>query len=299
MSEATAAPSALDGLRREPRSPLSDAARRLVRTPVGAVSLAAILLLMIAAALSPVATPHDPFLIADRPFLRPSFTHWMGTDSIGRDLFSRVLIGARISLYVGVVAVVAGTLSGSFVGLISGFAGGKLDLVVQRVVDSMVSIPALVLALVIVSVFGPGTTNGLLAIALVIAPNNSRVIRGAVLSVKENVYIEAASATGASPWRVMLRHVLPNVTAPILILVSASLGAAILIEAALSFFSLGTQPPDPSWGYMLSKDGRAFMERAPWLAIFPGLAISITVLAFNLLGDVIRDVLDPRLRGTR
>jgi peptide/nickel transport system permease protein len=167
------------------------------------------------------------------------------------------------------------------------------------VVDAFQSFPGLVLAMALVSLIGASTTNGMIAIAIVLAPNTSRVIRGAVLSVKQNMYVEAARSIGAGTPRLMLRHVLPNVTAPILILASASLGSAILIEAALSFLGLGTQPPEPSWGLMLSGSGRDYMEIAPWMAIAPGLAISLTVLAFNLLGDTVRDVLDPRLRGSR
>ena len=188
---------------------------------------------------------------------------------------------------------------GCSLGLVSGFVGGYFDLFTQRVVDAMLAFPGLVLAMALVAVLGPSTTNGLLAIAVVIIPGNSRVIRSAVLSVKESTFVEAARATGAGPTRVLLRHILPQVVAPILILVSAILGGAILIETALSFLGLGTQPPNPSWGLMLSGSGREYMEQAPWLAIFPGLAISITVLAFNMLGDVIRDVLDPRLRGSQ
>ena len=203
-----------------------------------------------------------------------------------------------MSLKVGFLATIFGSLIGAALGLISGFAGGVFDLVMQRVVDAMLSIPGLVLALFFVSVFSPGVETGIAAIIIIIIPFNSRVIRSAVLATKENVYIEAAEVIGAAPARVMLRHILPNVVAPILIMVSTVLGAAILIEAGLAFLGMGAQPPEPSWGLMLSLRGRQFMELAPWLAIFPAVAISTTVLAFNLLGDVIRDVLDPRLRGS-
>ena len=168
----------------------------------------------------------------------------------------------------------------------------------QRIVDAMLAIPGLVLALIFAAVFTPGVTTGIFAIILIIIPFNARVIRSAVLAVKENVYVEAARVIGAGPSRIMLRHILPNVVAPILIMISTVLGAAILIEAGLAFLGMGAQDPEPSWGLMLSGRGRQFMELAPWLAIFPAFAIMVTVLAFNLLGDVIRDVLDPRLRGT-
>ncbi len=280
------------------RHPAVDATLKIMRSPVGAVSGALIILLVAVALLAPYITPFDPQAISRDKFVAPGAEHLLGTDGIGRDILTRVMYGARISLYVGFLTVGFGTLAGTFVGLVSGFAGGWVDLSIQRVVDAIQSFPAILLAMSIVSVIGPSTTNGVLAIALVVAVNNSRVVRGAVMSVKENTYIEAARAIGASPTRVLARHILPNVVAPILILVSAGFGAAILIEGALSFLGLATQPPDASWGLMLSR-GRESIETSPWLALFPGMAIAITVLSFNLLGDVVRDVLDPRLRGSR
>ena len=277
---------------------LLDAVLRVLRKPVGAGSAAVIALLVSAAVLAPVVAPYDPIAISIDIFKPPGAGHLFGTDDLGRDLFSRIVHGARISLYVGLLAVGLGSLGGALVGLVSGFAGGWVDMVIQRVVDAVLAFPGIVLAMSLVAVLGTSTTNALLAIAIIIIPFQSRVVRGAVLAVKQNVYIEAARTIGESPQRIMFRHVLPNVVAPILILISASLGNAILIEAGLSFLGLSTQPPDPSWGLMLSGTGRRYMEEAPWLAIFPGLAIAITVLAFNLLGDVVRDVLDPRLRGS-
>ena len=200
------------------------------------------------------------------------------------------------SLWVGLLAVGIGTVAGTIVGLMSGYWEGWLDLVLQRVMDALMAIPALILALAIVSVLTPSTTNAMLAIAVVIIPGNSRIVRGAVLSAKQNPYVEAAQALGCRHRRILISHILPNVTAPILIIASIWLGNAILIEASLSFLGLGTQPPTPSWGLMLSSTGRAFMEQAPWLAIFPGLAISLAVLAFNLFGDALRDAWDPKLR---
>ncbi len=277
---------------------LLDASIRVLKKPIGLVSAFAIGVLVVAALAAPYVAPFDPIAISIETFQSPNSTYFFGTDDLGRDMFSRILHGSRISLYVGFLAVCLGSLGGALVGLISGFAGGWIDMVIQRVVDAVLAFPGIVLAMSLVAVLGTSTTNALLAIAIVIIPFQSRVVRGAVLSVKQNVYVEAAEAVGASPQRIMFRHVLPNVVAPILILISASLGNAILIEAGLSFLGLSTQPPEPSWGLMLSGTGRRYMEEAPWLAIFPGLAIAITVLAFNLLGDVIRDVLDPRLRGT-
>ena len=277
---------------------LLDASIRVLKKPVGLASALVIGVLVAAALLAPYVAPFDPIAISIETFQAPNTTYFFGTDDLGRDMFSRILHGSRISLYVGFLAVCLGSLGGALVGLVSGFAGGWIDMVIQRIVDAVLAFPGIVLAMSLVAVLGTSTTNALLAIAIVIIPFQSRVVRGAVLSVKQNVYIEAAQTIGATPQRIMFRHVLPNVVAPILILISASLGNAILIEAGLSFLGLSTQPPEPSWGLMLSGTGRRYMEEAPWLAIFPGLAIAITVLAFNLLGDVIRDVLDPRLRGT-
>ena len=275
-----------------------DSTVRVLRKPVGAASAFVIAVLALSALSAPYVSPYDPIGISIDTFQAPSSTHFFGTDDLGRDMFSRILHGSRISLYVGFLAVALGSLGGALVGLVSGFAGGWVDMVIQRIVDAVLAFPGIVLAMSLVAVLGTSTTNALLAIAIIIIPFQSRVVRGAVLSVKQNVYVEAAVTIGASPQRVMIRHVLPNVVAPILILISASLGNAILIEAGLSFLGLSTQPPEPSWGLMLSGTGRRYMEEAPWLAIFPGLAIALTVLAFNLLGDVVRDVLDPRLRGT-
>ena len=281
------------------RHPVLDTISRIARNPVGLVSAIILLLIVFAAITADWITPYHRFETSFQPLEGPTFAHPLGTDEIGRDQFTRIIYGSRMSIYVGLVSVVAGTLTGSLVGLISGFLGGAVDLVVQRVVDSMLALPGIVLIMALVSVIGASTTNALLGISIIIAPATSRVVRSAVLSVKQNVYIEAAVVLGASNVRVMFRHVLPNIVAPILILASALLGSAILIEASLSFLGLATQPPNPSWGLMLATSGRTFMEVAPWLAIFPGLAISVTVFAFNMFGDVIRDVLDPRLRGTQ
>jgi peptide/nickel transport system permease protein len=212
-------------------------------------------------------------------------------------VLSRIIHGARISLWVGLLAVGIGTAAGMVIGLACGYWEGRLDMLLQRVMDAMQSIPGLVLALAIVSVLKPSTTNAMLAIAMVIIPGNSRIVRGAVMSAKQNRYVEAAEAIGCRQPRVLLVHILPNVTAPILVIASIWLGNAILIEATLSFLGVGTQPPTPSWGLMLSSTGRAFMEQAPWLAIFPGLAISLAVLGFNLFGDTLRDAWDPKLKG--
>ena len=269
----------------------------LRRKPLGAASGALIVLLVLTAVFADVLAPYDP--LETHPEIRlaaPSGVHLFGTDDIGRDVLSRIIYGSRISLWVGLLAVGIGTVAGMLIGLACGYFEGRLDLALQRLMDAIQAIPGLILALAIVSVLTPNTTNAMIAIAIVIVPGNSRIVRGAVLSAKQNRYVEAAQALGCRHLAILGRHILPNVTAPILIIASIWLGNAILIEATLSFLGVGTQPPTPSWGLMLSSTGRAFMEQAPWLAIFPGLAISLAVLAFNLFGDTLRDAWDPKLR---
>ena len=268
------------------------------RKPLGAASAALIALIVLTAIFADVLAPYDP--LAAQPEIRlspPSWEHPFGTDDIGRDVFSRIIYGSRISLWVGLLAVGIGTVAGMIIGLLCGYCEGRTDLLLQRIMDGIQAIPGLVLALAIVSVLTPNTTNAMLAIAMVIIPGNSRIVRGAVLAAKQNRYVEAAQAIGCRHPRIILSHILPNVTAPILVVASIWLGNAILIEASLSFLGVGTQPPTPSWGLMLSSSGRAFMEQAPWLALFPGLAISLAVLGFNLFGDTLRDAWDPKLRG--
>ena len=267
------------------------------KKPLGMASALLLIVLVLTAIFADVLAPYDP--LEARPEIRlqaPSRAHPFGTDDIGRDVLSRVVYGSRISLWVGLLAVGIGTFAGMIIGLACGYWEGRLDIVLQRVMDAIQAIPGLVLALAIVSVLRPSTTNAMLAIAVVIVPGNSRIVRGAVLSAKQNRYVEAAQALGCRQLKIVLTHILPNVTAPILVIASIWLGNAILIEASLSFLGLGTQPPIPSWGLMLSSTGRAFMEQAPWLAIFPGLAISLAVFGFNLFGDTLRDAWDPKLR---
>ena len=299
MAERTLDTGAARQFASEARHPAVDAFIRIVRNPIGGGSAIVLAVVIGAALLAWADLVGDPFLSAGGRLESPNSTYPFGTDHIGRDVLARVLHGAVISLYVGFLATGLAGGIGSFSGLLSGFAGGWFDLAMQRVVDAMLAIPGLVLALFFAAVFDPSTETGVLAITIAITPAVSRVIRSAVLAAKENVYVEAARTIGATPLRIMVRHVLPNVMAPILIMMSTLLGAAILIEAGLAFLGMGAQPPEPSWGLMLSGPGRQYMEVAPWLAIFPAAAISVTVLAFNLLGDRIRDVLDPRLRGSR
>jgi ABC-type dipeptide/oligopeptide/nickel transport system permease subunit len=257
-----------------------------------------ILTVIVMAVFAEQIAPFDPLEshAADR-LQSPNSEYLLGTDQLGRDVLSRIIYGARISLLVGLVSVAIATVCGAIVGLLSGYFGGTLDIVVQRIVDAFQAFPGLILALALMSVFGSGIVQVTVAIAIVIAPSQSRVVRSAVLGMKENQYMEAARAIGANDLRLVLWHVLPNVTAPILILASTTLGLAILIEGGLSFLGLGTPPPTPSWGGMLSGSSRVYMERAPTLSLFPGIAITATVLAFNLFGDTLRDIWDPRLRG--
>jgi len=272
------------------------------RKPLGAISAVILCGLIATAVLAPFIAPYDPyyFNLNERGLpirLHPPDAKFLfGTDTHGRDVLSRIIYGARVSLIVGFLSVAIGTLAGTLIGLVSGYWEGSIDQALQRLVDTLMAFPGIVLALAVLSVFGQSLLNIILVIGLVIAPGASRVVRGTVLSVKHNTYVDAARAAGASSWRIILRHILPNVFAPILIIASVWLGNAIVIEAALSFLGLGTPPPTPTWGGMLSGEGRRSLETAPYLAIFPGLAISIVVLAFNMFGDAVRDLLDPRLR---
>jgi peptide/nickel transport system permease protein len=272
------------------------------RKPLGAVSAVVILGLLAVALLAPLLAPRDPYALnLDERGLPirmqgPTAAFPLGTDPLGRDVLSRIVYGARVSLIVGFASVLIGTGLGTVLGLVSGYWEGRLDYVIQRGVDTAMAIPGIVLALAVMSVLGQSLTNIVLVIALVIAPGASRVVRGTVLAVKQATFVDAAQALGASPGRIVSRHVLPNVFAPILVIATVWLGNAIVIEAALSFLGLGTPPPTPTWGAMLSGEGRRNLETAPYLAIFPGVAISVVVLAFNMLGDALRDLLDPRLR---
>jgi ABC-type dipeptide/oligopeptide/nickel transport system permease subunit len=280
-------------------SVLSTAAGMARRKPLGAIALVVIVGMVLAAIFAGQLAPYSPYELSTDAFQSPNAYHLMGTDEIGRDVFSRVLYGARVSLFVGLIAVGLGTMLGSLVGLVSGYFGGVLDTVLQRIVDVIMAFPGLVLALVVISVLGTGTFKSTIAISVVIVPGAARVVRGVALSVKHRPFVEAARSMGCTEMQILRRHIVVNVIAPVIILASITLGNAILIEASLSFLGLGTPLPQPSWGAMLAGTGRRFMEVAPWLAIFPGLAISLAVLAFNLLGDAVRDLLDPRLRGSR
>lgn len=286
-----AAPAARPGV------PASAASRLVRRHPLAAASAAFLVLLALAAVLAPWVAPYDP-LANDYAamFAPPGSRHWLGTDSYGRDILSRLIFGARTALLVGFSASVVGATAGALVGVASAYFGGVVDLVVQRVADILVSFPLIVLAMAMVAVLGSGTANLVAAIALSFTPRAQLVVRSSALQVRHMVYVEAARALGAGHWRIILRHMLPNVLAPYLVMLTAFLGQAILLEASLSFLGLGVAEPTPAWGLMLSGAAVEFVQRAPWMAISPGLAITLTVLAFNVLGDALRDALDPKLR---
>ena len=271
--------------------------RFIRQQPLGTLGAAVCIVTVFMAIFADVLGRYDPFTISRDRLLAPSSIHWFGTDDIGRDVYSRVVHGSRVSLAVSVVSIGVGTTFGYLVGIVSGYLGGKFDMLAQRVVDVMMAFPAILLALTLVAVMGAGLDKVIIAISVIRIPSAARVARGTVLSVRQNVYIDAARVIGASPIRIMVRHILPNVLAPFLIIATAALGAAILIEASLSYLGLGVPPPTPSWGRELANSAQAYGAVAPWLVIFPGAAIMLLVLAFNLFGDSLRDVWDPRLRG--
>ncbi len=258
-------------------------------------SLLAVLLVSVAIAANGLA-PYDPVAVNVAEGLRaPSQAHWFGTDRFGRDVLTRVIHGSRISLWVGIASVAISAAVGTLLGLASGYFGGWVDDLISRVMDVFFSFPVLLLAIAVAAMLGPGITNTLFAIAIVYSPLFGRVVRGSVMAERGKDYVDAARALGARGWRIIRLHVLPNVLAPIIVQGSVTLSQAILIESYLSYLGLGTQPPTPSWGTMLS-EGRVFLELAPWTSIFPGVAIMLAVLAFNLLGDGLRDLSDPRMR---
>ena len=268
------------------------------KKPLGAAGGLIIVVMLAAAIFAGALTPYDPYQ-ADYgvQFARPNADHWFGTDEFGRDVLTRILYGARIALFVGFTASMTGCTLGGLLGVTSAYAGGKVDLLMERLMDVLLAFPQLILALAVASILGPAVENVVIAVAIPIIPRAARVVRATALSVKENVYVEAVSALGASRRRVVLQHILPNVVAPYIIMVTAQLGGAILAEAALSYLGLGAAEPTPSWGLMLSGSASAYAEKAPWIALFPGIAISLAVFGFNLLGDSLRDALDPKLRG--
>ncbi|HXL09023.1 MAG TPA: ABC transporter permease [Candidatus Bathyarchaeia archaeon] len=244
-------------------------------------------------------SPFDPFAQSIRQRLRPpGDPHWLGTDGYGRDILSRIIWGSRISLTVGVVAVAIGATLGILVGLVAGFFGGGVDNLLMRIIDILLVLPTILLSLVIVAMLGAGVFNLMIAVGIANAPRFARVIRAEVLAVKQMVFVNAASALGASSIRLMARHILPNILASILVLSTLRIAQAITTEASLSFLGLGVPPPTPTWGSMIA-DGRIYLRTSPWVAIIPGIMIMLIVMAFNLFGDGLRDLLDPKLRGSK
>lgn len=267
------------------------------RKPLGAAGAALVVLMVLVAALADVIAPYDP-LDTDygAMFAPPSAEHWLGADSFGRDVLSRLVYGSRTALLVGFTAALAGASLGLVIGTASAYFGGRTDLLVQRLMDIFLCFPLIILALAVVSILGTGTFKVILSIIVPMVPRAARVCRANALAIREMAYVEAARAGGCGHGRIILRHMMPNVMAPYLIMLTAFLGQAILLEASLSFLGLGVQEPTPAWGLMLHGGATQYAESAPWLAVFPGVAISLAVLAFSLFGDSLRDALDPRLR---
>ena len=269
------------------------------KKPLGAAGGVLMLLMLITAVFADMLQTHDPIATNAAYTLGvPNAEHWLGTDHLGRDIYSRIVHGARVSLVVGVASTLLGSVLGGIIGLLSGYAGGKIDLVTQRILDILQGLPLLVLALVMSAALGPSVQNVVIAISIPIIPRAARVIRSSVLSIREMQYIEAARSLGVQHLRIAFRHILPNTMGPFIVLCTAQLGSAILVEATLSYLGLGVPEPYPSWGRMLSVSAAEYAQKAPHLVLFPGIAISLAVFASNLLGDALRDTLDPRLRGS-
>jgi peptide/nickel transport system permease protein len=276
------------------QSPTRRAIRRFLRHRLAVFGLVVVVLFILAAVLAPWIAPADPIQTSWTSIRKaPSAAHWFGTDENGRDVLSRVLWGARVSMAAGVLSVMVALLIGVPVGLLAGLAGGWTDTVISRIADAMLSVPFLILAIALAAFLGPSLENAMLAIAITASPVFVRLARGMTLEAKSTDWLEAARALGNPPWRLGLVHVLPNIIPPLLVQATLSIAEAIIAEASLSFLGLGQQPPSPSWGSMLNSAQR-FLTQAPWLAVFPGLAIFLVVLAFNLMGDGLRDALDPR-----
>ena len=279
------------------RQALSGARSFISTRPLGAAGALIILFMALAALFAGVLSPYDPLETDYGAMLQaPGLHHWLGTDSFGRDVLSRVLYGSRTALLVGFCASFAGTSIGALIGVTCAYFGGRFDLLTQRLMDILLSFPLIVLALVVVAVLGSGIWNVILAISIPMIPRAALVVRSSALALRQMLFVEAALTLGSSHWRIISRHMIPNVMAPYLIMLSAFLGQAILLEASLSFLGLGVAEPAAAWGLMLRGAAVEFAERAPWMALFPGLAISLAVFAFNVFGDSLRDALDPKLR---
>jgi len=275
---------------------LGHGGRLLGRQPLGAAGALIVTVLVVAAIFAPALAPHGPKDAAFAPYLPPSVEFLMGTDHLGRDMLSRVIWGTRLSLYVGLTSVLLGITLGALWGVVTAYFGGVSDSSSQRVVDSLMALPPIVLALALMAALGQSVTNVIIALAILLVPTAARTMRSVALSIKEMPYVESARAAGAGEWRIIFRHVVPNTLATYIVMFTVNIAYAIVVEASLSFLGLGAPPDEPSWGSMLTAGTQA-LETAPWMVFFPGLAISLTVFGLNLLGDSIRDLTDPRLRG--
>jgi peptide/nickel transport system permease protein len=299
MSEARAIATPLapvSGVLRNPRN-RNSAWRKITRDRLSVSGLAILILVGAAAVFAPLISPYDPKTQDVRAiFADPSRAHLLGTDDLGRDILSRIIWGARASLSVGLASVTIAVVCGVTLGLVAGYFGSWVDSVISRVLDIVFSFPTILLALGVVAMLGPSSTNTMIAIGVVYTPVYARLARSMTISTKRREFIEAALVAGSTKPRILIRHIFPNITAPLIIQASLSLSMAILTEASLSFLGLGTQPPDPSWGTMVAT-GQRLVELSPWQAVFPGFAIVLTVLGFNLVGDGLRDALDPRQRS--
>jgi peptide/nickel transport system permease protein len=282
------------------RKPRGMVARLFREKPLGAAGGVLLVLMLLAAVFADVLAPYGFNQISLRERLAdPSWKHWFGTDNLGRDVLTRCLYGARLSVIIGCSAALLATVISAAIGIVSGYVGGKLDLAIQRFVDAWMSFPDLVILIVVVSVLGPGMTQTIFTLGLLLGIGGSRIVRSAVVSVRENMYVHAAQSLGASSWRILARHILPNVMPPLIVLFTTRVGTVILAESGLAFLGLGVPPPAPTWGGMLSGAGRNYMFDQPWLAIAPGLCLTLVVYATNVFGDALRDLLDPRMRGSR
>ncbi len=281
------------------KRPFWEVAHEFVRKqPLGSAGLAIVALMIFAAVFAPILTPYDPELNSFEHMLTPpNLEFLLGTDQFGRDLLSRIIYGARTALFVGFTAAFIGSTLGLVLGVASAFFGGKFDLIFQRIMDILMSFPLIILALAVVAIFGTGIQNVIIAITIPFIPRCARVVRSSALAIREIPYIDAARANGFSNARIIMRHMVPNVMAPYLIMITAFVGQAILLEASLSYLGLGVQEPIPAWGLMLQGGAEEYAESAPWVAIWPGVAISLAVFGFNLFGDAVRDTLDPKLRS--
>jgi len=286
---------------RPARGPFMHFVGRLVREkPLGAVCAAIFVLFLFCGIFADVLAPYGMNQISPLNRLKPpSLQYPFGTDNLGRDMFSRCLYGAQLSVIIGFCAAGLATIISVVLGILTGYLGGKFDLITQRFVDAWMSFPDLIILIVVVSVLGPGMPQIIATLGLLLGIAGSRIIRSAVVSVRENMYVHAAQSTGASTFRILWRHILPNVMPPVIVLFTTRLGVVILIESGLSFLGLGVPPPAPTWGGMLSGAGRTFMYQGPWLALAPGLCLTVVVYATNMFGDALRDLLDPRMRGSR